>query len=89
MKQPAFVSRLAPGYRTLEAWVSLATPPVAPPVSPMTTPTQPTLPPQVVIQPMPQPMNPVLPSLRKWRRFRKPSLCWSSQPFRQRHRPPR
>ncbi|MCE9567493.1 MAG: hypothetical protein K8U57_36300 [Planctomycetes bacterium] len=67
MKQPAFVSRLAPGYRTLEAWVSLATPPV---VQPMTPPTQPVLPPQVtatVVPPMAVPVpppatNPVLPA---------------------------
>jgi len=65
MKQPAFVSRLAPGYRTLEAWVALATPPL---VQPMNPPAQPVLPTQVtatVVPPMPVPTNPVLPMVEQ------------------------
>jgi hypothetical protein len=34
MKQPAFVSRQSPGYKTLEAWVRTAVPPAAPPMIP-------------------------------------------------------
>jgi len=69
MKQPAFVSRQAAGYRLLEAWVALATPPAALPVPPMATPVQPVLPPaavEAVAQPPVPPMSvPVPPAALK------------------------
>lgn len=66
MKQPAFVSRQAAGFRMLEAWVALA---VLPPTPPMTAPVQPVLPtPNVASVPpmtppaLPAATNPVLPA---------------------------
>lgn len=50
MKQPAFVSRQAGGYRVLEAWVLQA---VGPTASPMTPPVQPVLPPTPPVPPIP------------------------------------
>ena len=51
MKQPAFVSRQAAGYRLLEAWVAIAVANVA--VPPMTPPTQPLIPPSLPVSPIP------------------------------------
>jgi hypothetical protein len=60
MKQPAFVSRQAGGFRVLEAWTLMA---VGSATQPMPTPTQPVLPATPITQPMPTPAAspPVLP----------------------------
>ncbi len=58
MKQPAFVSRQAAGFRVLEAWVAQAVPPVVAPMTPPAQPVLPSTPPTAVVPPMPTPSVP-------------------------------